>query len=64
MNEIVITVANWGRVDDADVLRVVRDALNNSIKYDSDRTLNTHHYWTDPNRKVELQITYKGKEVS
>lgn len=64
MNEIVITVANWGRVDDADVLRVVRDAINNSIKYDSDRTLNTHHYWTDPKRKVELQITYKGKDVS
>lgn len=63
MNEIVICVANWGRVSDQDVLRVVRDAINESIKYDASRKLNTHHYWHDPDKRVELQITYKGKEI-
>ena len=63
MNEIVISVANWGRVSDQDVLRVVRDAINESIKYDASRKLNTHHYWHDPDKRVELQITYKGKEI-
>lgn len=59
MNGIVININNWGRVDDADVLRVVRAAINNSIKYESDRTLNHHHYWHDPDKHVELQITFK-----
>jgi hypothetical protein len=59
MNEIIISVNNWGRVSDADVLRVVRAAINNSIKYESDRTLNRHHYWHAPDKRVELQITYK-----
>lgn len=59
MNEIVSRIQNWGRVDDADVLRVVRAAINNSIKYESDRTLNKHHYWYDPYKRVELQITFK-----
>lgn len=59
MKEIIININNWGRVDDADVLRVVRAAVNNSIKYDEDRTLNHHHYWQDPDKRVELQITFK-----
>lgn len=59
MTEIVIGVQNWGRVSDQDVLRVVRAAINNSIKYDCDRTLNHHHYWNDPDKRVELQITFK-----
>lgn len=59
MNEIIINVQNWGRVSDQDVLRVVRAAINNSIKYESDRKLNTHHYWHDPDKRVELQITFK-----
>ena len=58
MNEIIIVVQNWGRVSDQDVLRVVRSAINNSIKYESDRKLNTHH-WQDPDKRVELQITFK-----
>lgn len=59
MNEIVIGIQNWGRVSDQDVLRVVRAAINNSIKYEEDRTLNHHHYWHDPDKRVELQITFK-----
>ena len=60
MNHIEININNWNRVSDQDVLRVVRDAINNSIKYDSDRTLNTRHYWTDPKgRRVELQMIFK-----
>ena len=59
MKEIIININNWGSVDDADVLRVVRAAINNSIKYESDRTLNNHHYWHDPDKHVELQITFK-----
>lgn len=59
MQQIIININNWGRVDDADVLRVVRAAVNNSIKYDEDRTLNHHHYWQDPDKRVELQITFK-----
>lgn len=59
MTEITICVQNWGRVSNQDVLRVVRAAINNSIKYESDRTLNQHHYWHDPDKRVELQITFK-----
>ena len=59
MNEIIIKVQNWGRVPDADVLRVVRAAINNSIKYETDRELKKHHYWNDPDKRVELQITFK-----
>lgn len=59
MNEIAISIHNLGRVSDQEVLRVVREAINNSIKYDEDRTLNHHHYWHDPNKRVELQITFK-----
>lgn len=59
MKEIIINVANWSPISDADVLRVVRAAINNSIKYESDRTLNHHHYWHDPDKRVELQITFK-----
>lgn len=59
MHEIIICVQNWGRVSDQDVLRVVRAAVNNSIKYESDRTLNHHHYWNDQDKRVELQITFK-----
>lgn len=59
MNEIVINIHNWGRVSDQEVLRVVREAINNSIKYNEDRTLNHHHYWYDPNKRVELKITFK-----
>ena len=59
MNEIVIKVQNWGHVSAQDVLRVVRAAINNSIKYENDRTLNHHHYWNDPDKRVELQITFK-----
>lgn len=59
MNEIVISIYNFGRVSDQEVLRVVREAINNSIKYGEDRTLNHHHYWHDPDKRVELQITFK-----
>lgn len=59
MNEIIININNWGRVDDADVLRVVRAEINDAIKHESDRTLNKHHYRNDPDKRVELQITYK-----
>lgn len=59
MNEIVISIHNLGCVSDKEVLRVVREAINNSIKYDEYRTLNHHHYWHDPNKRVELQITFK-----
>lgn len=59
MDSIIIKVQNWGRVSDQDVLRVVRAAINYSIKYESDRTLNHHHYWNDPDKRVELQITFK-----
>ena len=59
MNHIEININNWNRVDDKELLRVVRDAINCSIKYECDRTLNTHHYWHDPDRRVELQIIFK-----
>ena len=59
MKQIIIDIANWNRIDDKDVLRVVRDAINNSIKYECDRVLNKHHYWIDEEKKVEMQITYK-----
>lgn len=59
MNEIVINICNFGRVSDQEVLRVVREAINYSIKWDEDRTLNINHYWHDPNKRVELKITFK-----
>ena len=52
MDEIIINVQNLGRVPDKDVLRLVRAAISNSIKYESDRTLNHHHYWHDPDKRV------------
>lgn len=59
MNEIVINIQNWGRVSDKEVLRVVREAINESIKYESDRVLDKSHFWHDPKKRVELRITFK-----
>ena len=59
MNEIVINIYNFGRVSDKEVLHVVRAAINNSIKYDEDRMQNHNHYWHDPDKRVELKITFK-----
>jgi len=57
MKEITINIHNNGNVSDKDILRIVRNAINYSIKYDCDRTLNEHHYWFE--KQVEMQITYK-----
>jgi len=59
LRKIEINIHSPLQVSDQDVLRVVRAAINNSIKYESDRTLNQHHYWHDPDTRVELQITFK-----
>ena len=58
LRKIEINIHSPLQVSDQDVLRVVRAAINNSIKYESDRTLNHHHYWHDLDKKVELQITF------
>ena len=36
-----------------------RKVPTDKATYESDRTLNHHHYWTDPDKRVELQITFK-----
>jgi len=59
MNEIIISVQNWNRVSDQDVLRVVKAAIQRAIKYENERERNKHHYWYDPDKRVELQITFK-----
>ena len=59
MKKITIDIANWGNTSDQDVLRVVRAAINGSIKYESDRVHNKHHYFTDPDKRVELHIKFE-----
>ena len=58
MKEITINIANWGNVSDQEVLRAVRAVINNSVKYEQDRTIG-RHYWHDPDKRVELQIIFK-----
>ena len=42
MKEITINIANWGNVSDQEVLRAVRAVINNSVKYEQDRTIGRH----------------------
>ena len=59
MNHIEICIENWHRIDDKEVLRVVKAAIQSAIKYDSERTLDTWHYYHDPDKHVELHMRFK-----
>ena len=50
MNEITITIANWGGVDDKTLLRVIRNAVNYHIKYGINKGINV---WQDQDKRVE-----------
>lgn len=56
MNEITITIANWGGVDDKTLLRVIRNAVNYHIKYGVNKGINV---WQDQDKRVELGIKVK-----
>lgn len=57
MTQLTIDIINWGRVDDKEVLRVVRNAINYHIKYGfSNKTINV---WQDNERRVEMNIKIK-----
>lgn len=60
MKRITIDIVDWSRQhSDQDLLRVVKMALQNSIKYESDRALNKVHVWHDPDKRVELGIKFE-----
>lgn len=57
MTQITIDIANWGRVDDKELLRVVRNAINYHIKYGfPNKTINV---WQDQEQHVEMNIKIK-----
>ena len=57
MIQITIDIANWGRVDDKTLLRVIRNAVNYHIKYGFNNGINV---WQDHDKRVELGIKVKG----
>ena len=57
MYSVHIDIANWGRVDDKTLLRVMRNAINYHIKYGFNKGINV---WQDQDKHVELGITIKG----
>ena len=57
MTQITIDIANWGRVDDKTLLRVLRNAVNYHIKYGFNNGINV---WQDHDKHVELGIKFKG----
>lgn len=56
MCTITIDIANWHRVEDKEVLRTIRDAINYHIKYGFNKGVNV---WQDQNRHIELGIMVK-----
>ena len=59
MKKITIDIVDWSRANsDQDILRVVREAINRSIKYESDRTLGIH-VWQDPDKRIEMGIKFE-----
>ena len=59
MRHIEICIENLHRIDDKEVLRVVRNHINYAIKYEDERTLDTWHHWEDPDKHVELHMRFK-----
>ncbi len=57
MTQITIDIANWGRVDDKTLLRVLRNAVNYHIKYGFNNGINV---WQDHDKHVELGIKFKS----